>query len=80
MDIRAFSTISQHLAEAFKPNSKVDSPLILEYLKEFTSVFSKNSFDILLEPREWDHAIEIIPGSKASIARSMHCHYQNKRS
>jgi hypothetical protein len=66
MDIRASSTISQHLAETFKTNSEVNSPLILEYLKEFTSMFSKNSFDVLPEAREWDHAIEIIPGSKAS--------------
>ena len=29
-------------------------------------MFSKKTFDILLEPKEWDHAIEIIPGSKAS--------------
>ena len=35
-------------------------------MKEFTSVFSKKTFDILPEPKEWDHAIEIIPGSKAS--------------
>ena len=27
-------------------------------------MFSKQSFDVLLEPREWDHAMEIIPGSK----------------
>ena len=27
-------------------------------------MFSKQSFDVLLEPREWDHAVEIIPGSK----------------
>ena len=37
---------------------------IPDYLKEFTSVFSKQSFDVLLEPREWDHAMEIIPESK----------------
>jgi hypothetical protein len=66
IDIRASSTISQHLAEAFKTNSEMDSPPIPEYLKEFTSMFSKNSFDILLEPKEWDHSIKIIPGSKAS--------------
>jgi hypothetical protein len=59
MDISASS-------EAFKTNSETDSPLIPEYLKEFTSVFSKNSFDVLPEPKEWNHAIEIIPGSKAS--------------
>jgi hypothetical protein len=60
------STISQCLAKAFKTNSNADSPPIPEYLKKFTSVFSKNSFDVLLEPKEWDHAVEIIPGSKAS--------------
>ena len=49
-----------------KANSKAESPPIPEYLKKFTSVFSKKTFDILLEPKEWDHAIEIIPGSKAS--------------
>jgi hypothetical protein len=66
IDIRASSTISQCLAVAFKTNCKVDSPPIPEYLKEFTSVFSKNSFDVLLEPKEWDHAIKIIPRSRAS--------------
>jgi hypothetical protein len=65
VDIRASSTISQRLAEAFNANSEAESP-IPEYLKEFTSVFSKKSFDVLPEPKEWDHAIKIIPGSKAS--------------
>ena len=63
MDIRASSTISQRLAEAFQTNSEVLS-LIPDYLKEFTSVFSKQSFDALPESREWDHAVELIPGSK----------------
>jgi hypothetical protein len=45
-----------------RASSTISQP---EYLKEFTSVFSKNSFDILPEPKEWNHAIEIIPGSKA---------------
>ena len=66
VDIRASSTISQRLAEAFKANSEAEAPPIPEYLKEFTSVFSKQSFDVLPEPKEWDHAVELIPGSKAS--------------
>lgn len=45
-DIRASSTISQRLEEAYKVNSKVTDP-IPNYLKEFTSVFSKKSFDVL---------------------------------
>ena len=64
--IGASSTISQHLAEAFKANSKAQSPLIPEYLMEFTSVFPKKSFNILPEPKQWDHAVKIISGSKAS--------------
>ena len=39
---------------------------VLEYLKEFTLVFSKQTFDVLPEPKEWDHAVELIPGSKPS--------------
>ena len=52
MTIGASSTISQHLAEAFKANSEAQYPPIPEYLTEFTSVFSKKSFDILLEPKQ----------------------------
>ena len=63
MKIRASSTISQRLAEAFQAITEVTTP-IPEYLQEFTSMFSKQSFDVLLESREWDHAMEIIPGSK----------------
>ena len=65
MDICASSTISQWLAEAFQTNTEAVT-LVLEYLKEFTSVFSKQTFDILPEPKEWDHAVELIPGSKPS--------------
>src|ERR1700678_973205 len=61
MDIRASSTISQRLAEAFKSNSEATSPPIPEYLREFSSVFSKKSFDVLPESKDWDHAIELIP-------------------
>ena len=62
-EIRASSTISQWLVEAFQANTEA-STLIPDYLKEFTSIFSKQSFDVLPESREWDHAMEIIPGSK----------------
>ena len=65
MNIRASSTISQRLAEAFQSNSEALTP-IPDYLKEFTSVFSKQSFDVLPEPKEWDHAVKLIPDSKPS--------------
>ena len=63
MDIRASSTISQRLVEAHQANMEASNP-VLEYLKEFTSVFSKQLFETLPEPKEWDHAVELIPGSK----------------
>ena len=63
MDIRALSTISQRLAEAHQANMEALNP-VPEYLKEFTSMFSKQLFDTLLEPKEWDHAVELIPGSR----------------
>jgi len=47
-EIQATSSVSQHLAEAFKSNSKASAPSgqsVPEYLKEFDSVFSKESFD-----------------------------------
>ena len=65
MDICASSTISQWLAEAFQTNTEA-ATTVLEYLKEFTLVFSKQTFNILPEPKEWDHAVELILGSKPS--------------
>ena len=68
-EIRATSSVSQCLAEAFKWNSEASSPTgwpIPEYLKEFYSTFSKESFNALPESKKWDHAVELIPGEKAS--------------
>ena len=65
VNIRASSTISQRLAEAFQTNKEALTP-IPNYLKEFTAIFSKQSFDVLPESKEWDHAVELIPGSKTS--------------
>ena len=65
MEICASSTISQRLVEAFQTNMEAITP-VPEYLKEFTSVFSKQTFNVLPEPKEWDHAMELIPRSKLS--------------
>jgi len=68
-EIRATSSVSQRLAEAFKRNSEASALTrrpVPEYLKEFDSVFSKESFDALPESKKWDHAVELIPGEKAS--------------
>jgi len=40
-------------------------PFILpNCVRGFESVFAKKDFDILPEHRQWDHAIELIPGSE----------------
>ena len=78
-EVRATSTISQRLAEAFKRNNAADNAAgdmsadsynaaehIPDHLREFHSVFSKESFDVLPESKPWDHAIELVPGEKPS--------------
>jgi hypothetical protein len=59
--IRATSTVSQWLAEAFAKNSNVPTlfDLIPTHLHDFVDVFSKESFDELPMRRKWDHAIEL---------------------
>src|SRR5271155_1880979 len=68
-EIRASSTISTRLAEAFKVNSEATLPSVPDYLHEFKDVFSKKSFDVLPEHKDWDHAIEIIPREKAASCK-----------
>jgi hypothetical protein len=60
-DVRATSTVSQRLAEAFAKNSEAKSfrDVVPESLFEFEDVFSKEAFDSLPERRKWDHAIEL---------------------
>ena len=64
IEIRATSTISQWLAEAFRRNSEPVRPAIPDYLREFDNVFSKESFDALPESKPWDHTIELVPGAE----------------
>ena len=64
-EIRATSTISQRLAEAFKQNSEPVQPAVPDYLREFDDdVFSKESFNVLPESKPWDHAIEFVLGAE----------------
>jgi hypothetical protein len=58
------STISTHLAEAFKANLEANAPPIPDYLKEFSDIFSKKSFNTLPEHKQWDYAIKLVPGEK----------------
>ena len=74
-EVRATSTISQRLAEAFKWNTNAAHPPavhltpaegILDHLREFSNIFSRESFNVLPNPKPWDHAIELVLGEKHS--------------
>jgi len=63
-DLRATSTISQKLAEGARRASESQKGLFTlpDCARGFESVFAKENFNILLEHRQWDHAIELVPG------------------
>jgi len=43
--------------------------LLPAYVAKFQSVFAKKDFDILLEHRKWDHAIELTPGAEPKSSK-----------
>src|SRR3979490_2297753 len=60
--VRVTQTTSQRLAEAHYRNAQANTK-ILDSLREFESVFAKESFDELPSRKIWDHAIELELGS-----------------
>jgi hypothetical protein len=59
--IRALSTVSGHLVEAFAKNSKPKGfeDIVPMSLHSYANVFSETAFDSLPERHKWDHAIEL---------------------
>jgi len=70
-DLCATSTISQKLAEGAHQASETRKGLLtlLDCAKGFKLVFAKEDFDILLEHRQWDHAIKLVPGSEPKSSK-----------
>jgi len=70
-DLRATSTISQKLVEEAHQASETRKGLLTlpDCTKGFESVFVKEDFNILPEHRQWDHAIELIPGSEPKSSK-----------
>ena len=60
----ATSTITQKLAEEACRALEMRKGLLPlpDCAKGFESVFTKEDFDILPDHRQWDHAIELVPG------------------
>jgi hypothetical protein len=59
--VRALSTVSGRLAEAFAKDSKpkVFEDIVPTSLHVYADVFSEMAFDSLPERRKWDHTIEL---------------------
>jgi hypothetical protein len=59
--VRASSTVSGHLVEAFANNSKLKGfeDIVPTTLHEYANVFSETAFDSLPKRRKWDHTIEL---------------------
>ncbi|GLB45813.1 hypothetical protein LshimejAT787_3100030 [Lyophyllum shimeji] len=70
-EIQASQMTSQHLAEAFARNSAPKSfrDAVPDHLHDFEDIFSKATFDELLECKQWDHAIELESGSTPSSCK-----------
>jgi len=70
-NLRATSTIFQKLAEGARRASETWKGLLPlpDCAKGFESVFAKEDFDILLDYRQWDHTIELVPGSEPKSSK-----------
>jgi hypothetical protein len=64
--LRSHSTFSTELHAKAEQNKEKRSfkETAPEYIHGFEDVFSKEEFDELPPHKEWDHAIELLPGSK----------------
>ena len=70
-DLHATSTIFQKLVKGVCQASETQKGLLTlpDCAKGFESVFAKEDFDILLEHRQWDHTIELIPDSELKSSK-----------
>jgi hypothetical protein len=63
-EIRAGSTVSQRLVEAYTRNSAPAGTEVLSWAADFSDVFNRESFDSLLERQMWDYTIKLVPDVK----------------
>jgi len=70
-DLCAASMTSQQLAEGARQFAEAQrEPFILpDCVRGFKSIFAKENFDILPQHRQWNHAIELIPGSEPKLSK-----------
>jgi len=70
-ELCAASMTSQKLAEGARRSTEARREPFTppDCVRGFESVFAKKDFDILPEHRQWDHAIELIPGSEPKLSK-----------
>jgi len=70
-DVRATSMTSQKLAKGAHCASEAWRThfTLPDCIRGFESVFAKEDFNILLEHRQWDHAIELILGLEPKLLK-----------
>ena len=71
VDLQATTTISQRLVEGARRSAETQAAAtpLPAYVAKFRSVFAKEGFDILLEHRKWDHAIELTPRAEPKSSK-----------
>jgi len=70
-NLRAMAMTSQHLTEGARHSKETQATTtpLPTYVTEFQSMFTKEDFDILLEHRKWNHAIELISGEEPKSSK-----------
>ncbi len=67
--IRAMRHVANNLAAKANAEKKTKTfeEMVPEWYRDFKDLFDKENFDELLEPKPWDHAIELIPNANANL-------------
>ncbi len=67
--IRAMRHVANDLAAKanMEKKAKMFEEMVPEWCRDFKDLFNKENFDELLEPKPWDHAIELIPNANANL-------------
>ena len=60
-------------------DANMNADILPEQYQEFSSVFSKSSFDQLPLRRSWDHAIELTPNTSANLDCKVYPLNQNEQ-
>jgi len=70
-DLCATSMTSQKLAEGARQSAEAQKKPFIppNCVREFESIFAKKDFDVLPEHRQWNYAIELIPGSEPKSSK-----------